>query len=240
MRARRSVPALLALFLALTSPALAQRIEAPSGPVPPYTLAEVKVVDLPRAAFDITPLGLTTGEPSGRVVDGGTAYLFTAPPGRYKVMALGVAGGEPVILSAIVTFEGAGPTPPTPPVPPGPEPPVPPGPTPVPTPDFGPPARVLLLYETSEMTGREPFTGEEFRDSMISLVGADGYRHWDYDIDPGLLPGWSEAKAEAMSEHGPAEGPAVFVWDKAGKMRVVEPAADQTTEAFVAAIKGGK
>ncbi len=128
--------------------------------------------------------------------------LFTATPGKYTIRLLAIrldaATGKTIAEAARVTVTIGEPPPPVPPVPPGPDPkppipPVPPVPPlpPAPIPDKG--LRVLIVYETADLSkydkGQQQIIyAKSVRDYLNSKcpVGADGktkeWRMWDFDI----------------------------------------------------------
>jgi hypothetical protein len=105
--------------------------------VPEHRLARLSLAGaaVDSAAWTVFPFGVADGVAS----DGGRAYAFTGPPGRYDVLAYGLAGGKLVQAQATVTIGGAAPGPVPPPQPtPQPPAPNPPGPTPQPPPTPSP------------------------------------------------------------------------------------------------------
>jgi hypothetical protein len=123
--------------------------------------------------------------------------VFTATtPGRYTVMAWNAKGDRASKLSRCVVIVGdPGPVPPVPPPPgPGPTPPVPPGPTPSPAPIPEAGFRVLVVYETADLSKLPPgqlagLHSKELRDwlDQTCVKGPDGktaeWRIWDQNID---------------------------------------------------------
>jgi hypothetical protein len=128
-----------------------------------------------------------------------------------------------------------------------------PGPTPGPTPDptptpiptpvaaFGPLARVLILYETSSATGREPFYSLDFVESIGRIVpvedGVPAYRCWDFDVDASRMPGWSGAKVKSSSMFNRADGPHLVAFDAEGRTRLIPIPVDMTPEQLLAEVQ---
>ena len=160
----------------------------------------------------------------------GAGANVTAPPGVYtlKVHAVG-KNYRPIIINIPLIVEAV-----NPPLPPTPEPPNPPGPGPTPKPppaptptvDFGPVARVLILYESSDQSGLESYNSLYVRQALNELTPEDRYgtgpvEAWrvideDSDFGQGDYPQWSDALAKAK-----ASGitlPAAFVFDTSGRM----------------------
>lgn len=170
------------------------------------------------------------------------------------LLALPCLAGDVVVDmgdgTAIVTLDGRairlplvrlvdpGPAP-NPPTPPGPTPPVPPAPS-----EWGPLERVLILYETSAATGREPFYSDAWVAEVGKLVksvdGSAGYRCWDFDLDPGKLPGWVPFRAEAGKLWDKSKGPALFAFDAKGRAKVIPITPAETVESLLEKLRGLK
>jgi hypothetical protein len=132
----------------------------------------------------------------------GGRLLFTGPAGAYKVKLRAIRldrDGATQIETARATVVIGDPPPPVPPgpTPPGPTPPgpTPPGPTPGPAPIPEAGLRVLIVYESSELSKLPPaqanvLYARSVRDFLNAscAVGADGktreWRIWDKDVDP--------------------------------------------------------
>lgn len=137
-----------------------------------------------------------------------------------------------------------GPKPPAPT--PGPTPPSPtPGPTPpAPEPEWGPLERVLILYETSKATTREPFYSLDFVRGVSQVVpvvdGEPGYRCWDWDqpLASNTPKGWLDARAAALAAVDRSKGPHLFAFDTRGRMRPPVPIPEgMTVDQLLAEIK---
>jgi hypothetical protein len=133
----------------------------------------------------------------------GGRLLFAGPAGAYKVKLRAIRldkDGATQIETARATVVIGDPPPPVPPgpTPPGPTPPgpTPPGPTPGPAPIPEAGLRVLIVYESSELSKLPPaqanvLYAKSVRDFLNAscAVGADGktreWRIWDKDVDPG-------------------------------------------------------
>lgn len=87
--------------------------------------------------------------PADLLTDKKTTVVVAARSGRYRIMAWTAKGDVPSDAAVCVVIIGdVPPTPPTPPTPPVPPPVPPPGPSPIPAQGF----RVLILYETKELS----------------------------------------------------------------------------------------
>ena len=171
-------------------------IEGPTA-VEPYKIVRIRAVNLPAKAGVLwevdpedAPLDYATTPSRDRLE-------FVAPPGRYSVRVLIIQMGEdgvilPLKLRHTVTIGKPGPGPD--PTPPGPNPPdpTPPGPTPGPAPIPVDGFRVLMVYETAEVSKlpkeqQSVLYSKKVRDYMDSKCVANGgtkeWRIWDKDID---------------------------------------------------------
>ena len=147
----------------------------------------------------------------------------------------------------IVTFSWAY-IPPTP-VPPNPGPG--PGPTPIPPPDvFGPLARVLTLYESTELTGRGPMYSMTVVDALNDTVPADAstrvpnWRNWDRDLNPGAstdpnISAWVDVWTKAKLDYAKKTEPIMYAFDEAGRMKQLplKDAKDVDVAAWIKALK---
>jgi hypothetical protein len=127
----------------------------------------------------------------------GNRLLFTGPPGTYKVKlrAIRVKDGKTGIETVRATVVIGEPGPPTPPTPPDPPvPPVPPTPPPSPAPIPVAGFRVLMVYETAEVSKlpaaqQQVLYSKTVRDYLNSkcVPGPDNktkeYRIYDKDVD---------------------------------------------------------
>lgn len=182
------------------------------------------------------PLGLAPAPGSGAVLSG--------PAGNYTVTA-----PRPVRViygPSSITIDWTGgidPTPPTP-IPPGPTPePPPPEPPPVPpTPAWGPLARVIVLYESSAMTGREPIYSTTTSEALSAVCppasdGRPAWRIWDKDLDVSKEPGWSDAMAKAKAGLT-GVGPVLFAFDSDGRVKEIPLPPTLTPADAAVAIRG--
>lgn len=126
--------------------------------------------------------------------DSKTCIVVAQAPGRYRLIAWTAQGDIPSEAAECLIVVGnppdPGPTPPPGPDPPPPGPTPPPGPSPIPAPGF----RVLILYESAELTKltRDQLLvlkSQEVRDYLNTkcVKGPDGktaeWRIWDKDVD---------------------------------------------------------
>lgn len=144
----------VSLILLLTCPLWAE-LKIPEA----VSVKPGRMVRIPATGAEKTVRWINTSEDADLIPsETGKYAIFSAMvPGRYKVAAYTTEANEATEpVYCVVTVEGTPPTPPTPPVPPGPNPPGPgPGPTPqppgpVPIPDPG--LRVLIVYETADLS----------------------------------------------------------------------------------------
>lgn len=220
---------LLAGLLGLWACAAArgQSIEGP-GRIEPGTLARLSIeaegdlaaawIVFPPGAGDVDPC-----DPDGR------RAVFTAPPRPepYTILVAVVRDGRPAWLTHRVAVAPAAPPPPAP----GPDDPPPPAPE-----KLGRVARVLILLESAEVTGREPFYAASVRDQLHAMTPAErlpdgrtwkAWRIWDRDLDPASEPTWADALAKARAHEAFRGLPAVFVFDEQGRLDAFKlPATD--------------
>lgn len=226
---------------ACCDPARGQAIAGPDR-VEPYTLARLGI-DWPEG-IEPDPASVGWIVRPLRHADlyaDGDKLVVTGPPGEYEVIAGVVIAGRVVFLGH--SFEVAGDTPdPTPT----------PTPTPGPTPDpMGPVERVLILYESSDLTGREPWTSAPVRDAIDAIVAEDRYpdgqvveaaRYVDDDVSfDRELEVWRSARRDAaaiLKAEPAATLPRVFVFHGGSGLRHF--AAPATGEELVRAIRGGE
>ena len=151
--------------------------------------------------------------------------VFTGPAGEYRVTAPGPV--RVVRGATFITFawgDGPAPGPVGPPGPvPGPGPVTPPGPPPAP---WGPAERILILYESDVLTGREPIYSPVVRDALTAAVPLDAaqvprWRAWDNDLVVAGEPDWVPAMEKARAFHADDMGPVLFAFDARGAMRPV-------------------
>ncbi len=171
--------------------------------------------------------------------------VLSGPAGDYTVTA-----PRPVRViygPSSVTLDWTGGIDPTPPpVPPGPTPdptppPVPPTPEP-PVPAWGPLARVIVLYESTAMTGREPIYSPVVSEALSAACppDADGrpaWRVWDKDLDVSKESTWVDAMAKAKAAFTPP-GPVLYAIDTTGRVKPLPLPATMTPVEAVTAIKG--
>ena len=168
-----------------------------------------------------------------------------------KTLALGMALG-------VALFGRIAPTPPAP-IPPIPAPtPIPnPTPMPPPVPAWGPLTRIIVLYESSKLTGKEAFYAQPVRDALNQTAPADStgtpsWRIWDKDMDVSREPEWADAFAKAKADFaaatagiagifGGSSDPVLYAFDAAGKLKSI-PLKGLSDADLVAKIKalGGK
>jgi hypothetical protein len=169
--------------------------------------------------------------------------VLTGPAGNYTVTA-----PRPVRViygpSSITIDWTGGIDPVPPPIPPGPtpEPPTPEPPVPV---AWGPLARVIVLYESSLMTGREPIYSAKVAEALSKACppDADGrpaWRVWDKDLDVTKEPTWVDAMAKARAALGAEPGPVLYAFDSAGRVKPVPLPPSLTPTEAIAAIEGLK
>lgn len=186
----------LLLALALASPAWGQSIKLPekvSGQPGDFVTvaseadgAEVRWVSL-DAGLKLFPTSL--------LKDTKTAVVISTVPGKYRLLAYTAKGDKPSDPAiCLVVIEGVvPPAPPVPPTPPDPTPPKPPEPPPSPAPIPAPGFRVLMVYETAELSKLPPaqlavMTAADVRAYLNAkcVKGPDGktpeWRLWDKDV----------------------------------------------------------
>jgi hypothetical protein len=162
-----------------------------AGPdlIAPYRLVKFALVGgKANAAWLVQPVELASVEPMGQEV------LFTGPPHRYTIICFATVGVKPYIFTATCTILAGAPIPP--PVPPGPTP-VPPDPAPEPAPvppaPIGAPGlRVLMVYESEDLSRYPPAQLYVLTDTNLrtylngacaKLDNIPEYRVWDKDVD---------------------------------------------------------
>jgi hypothetical protein len=218
-----------ALFapLLLAAPAWAEvEFDAPTAPVPAYTLVRCELSDdQPGDAWWIV-------SPDEHVDDftseDGRRFYFVGPPGRYTVRALTDEGGKKDQGRATVVILPPGPVPPPPnPTPgptPGPTPPVPPGPTPI----VSGPLWVNYIVEDATLTPQIAGVGEStnFRRGLVGL-DATWRAYLDNEEDPARLGLLAPARAAGL--------PCVLIQAQDG--RLVGTITNPTEDAILAAVK---
>ncbi len=184
----------LAATLTLFACAVMAWADPPTLVIPPEVRPTGQYVDLdPKTdAVSVTYVGMSNVDPvpSRRLFDKRAFLLDTRglAEGRYLFAAIGAGKtGEQTRTDFTVIIGTPGP------VPPGPNPPVPPGPTPTPAPIPEPGLRVLIVYESAELS-KVPspqaaiLTAKSVRDYLNAkcVVEPDGktkgYRMWDKDV----------------------------------------------------------
>jgi hypothetical protein len=178
--------------------------------------------------------GLRSPPASGAVLSG--------PAGNYTVTA-----PRPVRViygPSSVTIDWTGgidPTPPPTPPGPTPDPPTPPTPEP-PKPEWGPLARVIILYESTAMTGREPIYAAGLADALTKACppdtdGRPAWRVWDRDLDVSKEPSWLDAMAKAKAALGTNAGPVLYAFDGQGRAKEIPLPATMAPAEAVSAIQ---
>lgn len=209
--------------LLLCGPVAAAEPPAPLkvvGPtrVPAYRLVRLSAENAdPKAAL----IWDVNDEDRADADEGGGRLTFTGPPGVYKVklreITFDAAAGAAKVRTARLTVT-IGDPPPVPPVPPGP---VPPGPTPDPAAPFAgtPGLRVLILYESADLTRVTPEqmlvlfsqSNRAFLDA-VTPAGPDGKTHewrmWDKDVN---AAGEAKVWQDALAKFKPASTPWLLV-----------------------------
>ncbi len=167
------------------------------------------------------------------VPDGATHRIEITGPVRYVYGPTGLA----------ITF-GPAPTP----APPTPSPPAPVDPAP-PTPvAWGPLERIVILYESSKLTGRESIYSLTLKDAVDAVVakGKDGYprwRSWDKDLAApdatvtAEAAEWGRALAQAKAAQGKADEPILHAFDAQGRIKSI-PLKGLTDEDAAKAVRG--
>lgn len=244
------IAAALLGLAACCDPSRGQSIEGP-GRVEPHTLARLSVAwpdgievsdeDRESVGWIVRPIGLADHFISD------DRCVVTGPPGEYEVLAGLVLDGRVVFLGHAFVIGEPAPLPPTPGPGPGPTPTPTPGPEPAPD-DLGPVERVMIVYESAELTGREPWTSLAVRERINAIVPEDRYpdgqsveavRYVDDDVSfDRELPAWAEARRDAGAILQTAGIPRVFVFHEGGEVRHAEIPA--TGEALIEFIEGGR
>lgn len=183
--------------------------------------------------------GLADAPPSGGGAPVGSVTT-AGPAGVYVVTVNAPRGVRVHQTPTSVTFDWSGVDPsPTPTPEPGPT----PDPGPTPTPVWGPVARVIVLYESSTLTGREPFCSQDCRVSLDTMPkdskGLPSWRIWDKDVSNNL-PEWSDALAKAKADFGASTEPKLYAFDTSGRMKVEPIPASMTTSQFNLLVGGLK
>jgi hypothetical protein len=184
------------------------------------------------------PLPAGSQEPALRAAPASGAVL-TGPAGNYTVTA-----PRPVRViygPSSITIDWTGGIDPVPPGP-TPEPPTPEPPVPI---AWGPLARVIVLYESSLMTGREPIYSAKVADALSKACppDADGrpaWRVWDKDLDVTKEPTWVDAMAKARAALGADPGPVLYAFDAAARVKAVGLPPSLTPAEAISAIEGLK
>lgn len=187
----------LLLLLVLAMPAWGQTVTLPAEvKAEPGTFAVV-VAQTDCATLQWVNLdpGLSLIPPA-LLKDSRSAVVMAGRAGRYRLLAYGAkdnAASPPAVVVVVV-----GEAPPTPPVPPDP---TPPSPAPIPVAGF----RVLIVYETAELSKLPPeqlvaLNSQEVRQYLQAhcVLGPDGktreWRLWDKDVNTsGESPLWQAA-----------------------------------------------
>lgn len=197
--------------------------------------AAIALLVAPRTASPQDNNVLRAAPASGAVLYG--------PAGNYTVSSPRAA--RIIYGPSSVTIDWTGGIDPTPPpTPPGPTPDPPPPPTPEPPkPAWGPLARVLILYESSVMTGREPIYAASLAEALSKACppDADGrpaWRVWDKDLDATKEPSWLDTMAKAKAAIGTGNGPVLFAFDATGRAKEIPLPASMTPAEAITAIQG--
>lgn len=114
----------------------------------------------------------------------------------------------------------------------GPLPPIPPSPIPIPPPvppvvEWGPLDRVVVMYESTKLTGREPFYSLAVVDALNQTAPADAttkvpsWRIWDKDVDASREPDWADAMTKAKGGFDAEKGPVLYAVDKQGRLKTI-------------------
>jgi hypothetical protein len=177
--------------------------------------------------------GRADGPPSG---GGGTSVgsvVTTGPAGVYQLTVTAPGGVKIYQTPTSVTYDWSGYTP----VPPTPEPdPIPPNPS-----EWGPISRVLILYETSTLTGREAICSQDIRTALDALPkdskGLPQWRIWDRDLTT-TLPDWIKPLEAARADYGSKSEPVLYAVDTVGRLKSIPIPAATTPAQLVEIIKG--
>jgi hypothetical protein len=132
-----------------------------------------------------------------------------------------------------------------------------PAPIPPPVPEWGPLAKIIIMYESSKLTGYEVFYTQTVRDALNQIAPPDStqtpsWRIWDQNVDASREPTWADAvtKAKAdfaalsfniVSVFSASSDPILYAFDASGKMKSI-PLKGLSDADAVAKIKalGGK
>ena len=168
------------------------------------------------------------------------SVVITGPAGRYEIEAPAPVRIERGPGWVRIVWDGS--PIPIPPIPPG------PGPNPDPTPipaQWGPLARIIVVYESSNLTGRDVLMSTTFREALSKTApnGADGrplWRIWDKDLDVSREPEWVPAMEKARAEFS-GDKPILFGVDESLRLQSIP--LDGLTDAEAAeklqSLKGG-
>lgn len=198
----------LGLFLTVVTPLLADLRIAGELKVPVNRLVRLEAqgtVDGSALIWDVS------NEDSVDAEEVGQRFLFTAPPGTYKIKlrSIMVKDGKTKVETARATVT-IGDAPPNP-IPPGPTPPNPTPPTPepssapIPLPGF----RVLIIYESGDTypaSTESILSGKKIRDYLKAKCvdeagGMKGFWILDKDVDVSGLPKhWQDAWIRSLSK----------------------------------------
>ena len=153
-------------------------------------------------------------------VSNAAAQTVVGPPGTYTVQTTSATTVDYGDGWVRISWDGG-------PLPPIPVPPVPPGPTPTPVVEWGPIDRILTLYESTKLTGREPFYSMTVIDAFNAVAPSDpatkvpNWRIWDKDLDVTREPAWGKLIAEARSGFNADNGPMLFAADTKGRVKTI-------------------
>jgi hypothetical protein len=233
---RQLITAVVAL-IGLAPQVAAQQIVGPTS-LAEHRLATYTVVGPDGKTAVEADFGVHPADRADLVSISGQAVV-TAKPGPITITAAAVIDGRPRLLQVLVTCTGATPQPQPPaPTPTPPQPPRPPEPPPAPA--WGPLARIVVLYESSEVTGREPWYSQAVRDALNATAPVEaGYRAWrifDRDLDVSGDPVWVAPTAAAKA-HGPNDVPTLFAFDARGQIRTLPMHAGVSPTQTAAAIR---
>lgn len=185
----------LTLLLAATT-ASAQEIEGPES-VPEHNLVRLELTGLADGDSAIwDAFSLAGAEADGLTAKSGAVYVFTGPPGKYRVTATYLSDGK---LGQDRQYVTIGDAPEPDPVPPEPDPePTPPEPKPDDAPFPADGLSVLILYETETQNDlpsgqRAILFGREARE-FLEAATDDRYRVFDADVNVSKAePPWRAA-----------------------------------------------
>lgn len=242
-------------------PARAQEPQARLTGKPSASPGEVVILSTAGTVSDTPPFVKLDSGPAGAVVKvsplytsdgkGGFAYVggmvvIPAQPGRYTFECVAISlndEGAPADADATTFTIAAGVDPgPTPTPTPAPT----PTPTPTPTPEppvpaWGPLARILILYESEKLTGREAFYSTDVTDALsrVAPVGSDGrpaWRIWDDDLPTDGEPSWADAMARARAAFTDPSVPVLVAFDQQGRTKPYQLSSYATPELMVTLI----